>query len=103
MYYFPQKPFPKEDVLVWKGQLTPYQENISQGMLKAIAAKKDLLVHAVTGDSDVYSRNIHCHRRRHVVCRQHNMRPCAYHRLAGDAAHLAAHFGLSTTRLRSIS
>lgn len=49
LYYFPQKPFPKEDVLVWKGQLTPYQENISQGMLKAIAAKKDLLVHAVTG------------------------------------------------------
>ena len=26
LYYFPQEDFPKQDVLKWKGQLTPFQE-----------------------------------------------------------------------------
>lgn len=49
LYYFPQQTFPTLKSLVWKGELTPYQAEVSKGMLKGIAAKQDLLVHAVTG------------------------------------------------------
>ena len=49
LYYFPQKSFPKNNSLNWQGQLTPYQNEVSEGMLSGIAEKKDLLVHAVTG------------------------------------------------------
>ncbi len=49
LYYFPQQTFPQIHSLIWKGELTPYQAEVSKGMLKGIAAKKDLLVHAVTG------------------------------------------------------
>lgn len=49
LYHFPQSPFPKITSLKWSGQLTPYQEEVSQGLLKGIAEKENLLVHAVTG------------------------------------------------------
>ena len=28
LYYFPQEDFPKQDVLKWRGQLTPFQEKV---------------------------------------------------------------------------
>lgn len=49
LYYFQQKSFPKNNSLNWQGQLTPYQNEVSEGMVSGIAEKKDLLVHAVTG------------------------------------------------------
>lgn len=49
LYYFPQKSFQKNNSLNWQGQLTLYQNEVSEGMLSGIAEKKDLLVHAVTG------------------------------------------------------
>lgn len=49
LYYFPQKRFSKKASLIWKGKLTPYQDDVSKGMLEGIDAKKDLLIHAVTG------------------------------------------------------
>ena len=36
LYYFPQEDFPKQDVLKWRGQLTPFQEKVSQGLLQAV-------------------------------------------------------------------
>lgn len=49
LYYFPQERFPQQDVLKWSGQLTPFQERVSQGLLQAVDKKEDTLVHAVTG------------------------------------------------------
>ena len=49
LYYFPQERFPKQDVLKWSGQLTPFQERVSQGLLQAVDKKEATLVHAVTG------------------------------------------------------
>lgn len=49
LYYFQQKSFQKNNSLNWQGQLTLYQNEVSEGMLSGIAEKKDLLVHAVTG------------------------------------------------------
>ena len=49
LYYFPQECFPKKDVLKWSGQLTPFQERVSQGLLQAVDKKEATLVHAVTG------------------------------------------------------
>ncbi|WP_033152049.1 DEAD/DEAH box helicase [Streptococcus equinus] len=49
LYYFQQKSFPKNNSLNWQGQLTLYQNEVSEGMVSGIAEKKDLLVHAVTG------------------------------------------------------
>lgn len=49
LYYFQQKSFQKNNSLNWQGRLTPYQNEVSEGMLSGIAEKKDLLVHAVTG------------------------------------------------------
>lgn len=49
LYYFPQESFPKQDVLKWSGQLTPFQERVSQGLLQAVDKKEAALVHAVTG------------------------------------------------------
>ena len=49
LYYFPQECFPKQDVLKWSGQLTPFQERVSQGLLQAVDKKESTLVHAVTG------------------------------------------------------
>ena len=49
LYYFPQECFPKQDVLKWSGQLTPFQERVSQGLLQAVDKREATLVHAVTG------------------------------------------------------
>ncbi|MGT2846419.1 DEAD/DEAH box helicase [Streptococcus massiliensis] len=49
LYYFPQQPFSKESALTWQGQLTPYQEQVSQGLLQAWENRQPTLVHAVTG------------------------------------------------------
>ena len=49
LYYFPQEDFPKQDVLKWRGQLTPFQEKVSQGLLQAVEKQEPTLVHAVTG------------------------------------------------------
>ena len=49
LYYFPQEDFPRQDVLKWCGQLTPFQEQVSLGLLQAVDKKEPSLVHAVTG------------------------------------------------------
>ncbi|MDU6557974.1 MAG: DEAD/DEAH box helicase [Streptococcus sp.] len=49
LYYFPQEDFPKKDVLKWRGQLTPFQEKVSEGLIRAVKKKEPTLVHAVTG------------------------------------------------------
>mgnify|MGYP002587921535 CR=1 FL=1 len=49
LYYFPQEDFPKKDVLKWRGQLTPFQEKVSEGLLQAVDKQEPTLVHAVTG------------------------------------------------------
>ena len=49
LYYFPQERFPEQDVLKWSGQLTPFQERVSQGLLQAVDKREATLVHAVTG------------------------------------------------------
>ena len=49
LYYFPQEDFPKQDVLKWSGQLTPFQDKVSKGLLQAVDKKEETLVHAVTG------------------------------------------------------
>ena len=49
LYYFPQEDFPKQDVLKWRGQLTPFQEKVSEGLIRAVKKKEPTLVHAVTG------------------------------------------------------
>ena len=49
LYYFPQEVFPKQDVLKWRGQLTSFQEKVSEGLIRAVEKKEPTLVHAVTG------------------------------------------------------
>ena len=49
LYYFPQEDFPRQDILKWSGQLTPFQEQVSMGLLQAVDKKEPSLVHAVTG------------------------------------------------------
>ena len=49
LYYFQQEDFPKQDVLKWRGQLTPFQEKVSEGLIRAVEKKEPTLVHAVTG------------------------------------------------------
>ena len=49
LYYFPQENFHKQDVLKWRGQLTPFQEKVSEGLIRAVEKKEPTLVHAVTG------------------------------------------------------
>ncbi len=49
LYYFPQEDFPKQDILKWRGQLTPFQEKVSEGLLQAVDKQEPTLVHAVTG------------------------------------------------------
>ena len=49
LYYFPQEDFPKQDVLKWCGQLTYFQEKVSEGLIRAVEKKEPTLVHAVTG------------------------------------------------------
>ncbi len=49
LYYVDPKPFPKGNYLKWEGKLTPYQEEISQQLVKNSQEQKQTLVHAVTG------------------------------------------------------
>ena len=49
LYYFLQEDFPNQDVLKWRGQLTPFQENVSEGLIRAVDKQESTLVHAVTG------------------------------------------------------
>lgn len=49
LYYFPQEDFSKQDVLKWRGQLTPFQEKVSEGLIRAVEKREPTLVHAVTG------------------------------------------------------
>lgn len=49
LYYFPQENFPKQEVLKWCGQLTPFQEKVSEGLIRAVDKQEPTLVHAVTG------------------------------------------------------
>ncbi|WP_161981048.1 DEAD/DEAH box helicase, partial [Streptococcus sp. S784/96/1] len=49
LFYFPAQPFPKEQYLTWKGQLTSYQQEVSDCMKRTVANKENLLIHAVTG------------------------------------------------------
>ena len=49
LYYFQQEDFPKQDVLKWRGQLTPFQEKVSEGLIQAVDKQEPTLVHAVTG------------------------------------------------------
>lgn len=49
LYHFPQEDFSKQDVLKWRGQLTPFQEKVSEGLIRAVEKREPTLVHAVTG------------------------------------------------------
>ncbi|MBY5035424.1 DEAD/DEAH box helicase [Streptococcus gallolyticus] len=49
LYYFPQEDFPRQQSLLWKGQLTDWQAEISQKLCKNVSRKQATLVHAVTG------------------------------------------------------
>ena len=49
LYYFPQEDFPRQQSLNWQGQLTPFQDQISQALCQAVDEKRPSLVHAVTG------------------------------------------------------
>lgn len=49
LYYLPQHPFPPCQPLKWTGQLTPYQQEVSNQLLSALAQGRDSLIHAVTG------------------------------------------------------
>lgn len=49
LYHLPQQAFPKREVLLWTGQLTPYQAEVSKALVQAVTDKTQLLVHAVTG------------------------------------------------------
>lgn len=49
LYHLPQQAFPKQETLLWQGQLTPYQAEISKALVQAVADKSQILVHAVTG------------------------------------------------------
>ncbi|MFA9413816.1 MULTISPECIES: DEAD/DEAH box helicase [unclassified Streptococcus] len=49
LYTFKQQDFSTGSVLNWTGTLTPYQEEVSNQLIKAQAAKENILVHAVTG------------------------------------------------------
>ena len=49
LHYFPQEDFPKQDVLKWRGQLTLFQEKVSEGLIRAVDKQEPTLVHAVTG------------------------------------------------------
>lgn len=49
LYHLPQRPFPPCQPLKWTGQLTPYQQEVSNQLLSALAQGRDSLIHAVTG------------------------------------------------------
>jgi competence protein ComFA len=49
LYHLPQQNFSPQDTLLWNGQLTPYQAEVSRALITAIDQKSQILVHAVTG------------------------------------------------------
>lgn len=49
LYYFPPNSFPKINSLRWQGKLTPYQQEVSNGLIDALKHQRNSLVHAVTG------------------------------------------------------
>ncbi|MEG3310692.1 DEAD/DEAH box helicase [Streptococcus sp. SS-4456] len=49
LYYFPQKDFPVNSCLTWKGKLTDWQQMISDGLVENVGKRQATLVHAVTG------------------------------------------------------
>ncbi|MEW4355269.1 DEAD/DEAH box helicase [Streptococcus pneumoniae] len=49
LYYFPQEAYSVQQVLKWQGQLTDFQNKVSEGLLAAWEKKENTLVHAVTG------------------------------------------------------
>ena len=49
LYVIAQKDFEGQEVLNWKGTLTSYQQEVSEGLIQAVKAGKHALVHAVTG------------------------------------------------------
>ena len=49
LYTIAQRDFEGQEVLNWKGTLTSYQQEVSEGLIQAVKAGKHALVHAVTG------------------------------------------------------
>lgn len=49
LYAIAQQNFEGQEVLNWKGTLTSYQQEVSEGLIQAVKAGKHALVHAVTG------------------------------------------------------
>ena len=49
LYAIAQQDFEGQEVLNWKGTLTSYQQEVSDGLIKAVKEGKHALVHAVTG------------------------------------------------------
>ena len=49
LYAIAQRDFEGQEVLNWKGTLTSYQQEVSEGLIQAVKAGKHALVHAVTG------------------------------------------------------
>ena len=49
LFYFEQQVFPEIQALSWQGQLTSFQQAVSDSLRKAVKNKEDILVHAVTG------------------------------------------------------
>lgn len=49
LYAIRQQDFEGQEVLNWKGTLTSYQQEVSEGLIQAVKAGRHALVHAVTG------------------------------------------------------
>ena len=49
LYAIAKQDFEGQEVLNWKGTLTSYQQEVSDGLIKAVKEGKNALVHAVTG------------------------------------------------------
>lgn len=49
LYTIAQQDFEGQEVLNWKGTLTSFQQEVSDGLIQAVKEKRNALVHAVTG------------------------------------------------------
>lgn len=49
LYTFPAKDFQPQTALVWKGELTDWQAQVSEGLCQSVEKRQATLVHAVTG------------------------------------------------------
>ncbi|GAB2024775.1 DEAD/DEAH box helicase [Lactovum odontotermitis] len=49
LYQLPQKSFEARNALIWTGELTAYQQEISERLIAAAQKREQILVHAVTG------------------------------------------------------